>query len=118
MRALRGVARNEMAERRLRVLAKQGDRVGAILGSKDGVVRFLGYGTYQGMEVPPPEAGGFNLGHPNPKILLDSGKVVWGCECWWGAEGELRKWLKGCSEVLEVDIEEAREEYGHSREDS
>lgn len=22
----------------------------------------------------------------NPKIILDDGEVVWGCECWWGPE--------------------------------
>ena len=22
----------------------------------------------------------------DPKIILDDGEVVWGCECWWGPE--------------------------------
>lgn len=28
------------------------------------------------------------LGHKNPKIKLDTGEVVWGCECWWGPTTE------------------------------
>ena len=65
-----------------------GARVGAMLGARDKTVRFLGYGVYQGDEVPPENIGGFNMGFPNPKIVLDNGKVVWGCECWWGAEDQ------------------------------
>lgn len=67
---------------------KKGDRVGAILGQTDDGVEFLGYGVYQGEEVPSSDAVGLfgkiarELQNPNPKILLDSGKIVWGCECW------------------------------------
>lgn len=52
--------------------------------------RSLGLGTYEG-----------RFKHPvfkikNPRILLDSGGHVWGCECWWTdrkeiAEAELAK---------------------------
>lgn len=33
----------------------------------------------------------------NPKIVLDGGGVVWGCECWWGeaAETTPQEWAKG-----------------------
>jgi hypothetical protein len=91
-----------------------GARVGAMLGARDKTVRFLGYGVYQGDEVPPENIGGFNMGFPNPKIVLDSGKVVWGCECWWGAEDgmktKIENWLKAGYEIVEVDIDEARAE--------
>ena len=80
-----------------------GDRVGAILGSKDGVVDFLGYGVYEGdfdpdnPEDAPKAVGAIaEMGRDatkiakeykipyvrrNPRIRLDSGKIVWGCEC-------------------------------------
>lgn len=82
---------------------KVGTRVGAICGkSDDGPhVLFFGYGTYQGEEVPGPDVFGptgiklceYNI--PNPKILLDSGEIVWGCECWWGDEADIKKALEG-----------------------
>jgi len=57
----------------------------SIPGVKVGVLSpdmrtLLGYGIYEG-----------DFEHPvlkrlNPRMLLDSGERVWGCECWWGAE--------------------------------
>jgi hypothetical protein len=89
-----------------------GTRIGAILGANDKVVNFLGYGTYDGDHVPPGEVGGFNIGMPNPKLVLDSGKVVWGCECWWGGEerikSELERYKQAGLDVREVDIDDAR----------
>ena len=80
---------------------KKGERVGAILGSnKDGSVDFLGYGVYEGDFIPT-EAVGFmaeiatKLEHTNPRIRLDDGQVVYGCECWWGKEDEVKKSLEG-----------------------
>lgn len=76
-----------------------GTRVGAILSDGDGtqIIQFLGFGTYDGDFVPPKEVGGFNLGIPNPRLTLDNGSVVWGCECWWGSEttiqARLIQWL-------------------------
>jgi hypothetical protein len=89
-------------------------RIGAVLGSRDNVVWFLGYGTYDGDHIPPAEIGGFNCGVPNPKLMLDTGKVVWGCECWWGSEAAMRlkveAWEKAGWEVSLVDIDDARRE--------
>jgi len=31
---------------------------------------------------------------PSPKIRLDNGSVVWGCECWWGPETPVRHRLE------------------------
>ncbi len=72
--------------------------------NKDKVLAF-GFGDYVGDEVPPPEImGPFGaVPTPNPKIVLDNGEVIWGCECWWGpAENEevINKWLKGRELVL------------------
>ena len=76
---------------------KAGDRVGAVASSKDGTVNIFGYGVYEGDEVPPPDImGPFGpMTGKNPKILLDSGEVVWGCECWWGAEEVIRNKIAG-----------------------
>jgi hypothetical protein len=43
----------------------------------------------------------------NPRILLDNGKFVWGCECWWGPEGTFAKRFQGWT-VVEIDIDESR----------
>jgi hypothetical protein len=91
---------------------KIGDRVGAIFAETDKRVEFLGYGSYAGDFVPE-TAGGFLaeiakiVESKNPKIFLDSGKVVWGCECWWGPEEEIKKHLEG-REIIQVDIDDLR----------
>jgi hypothetical protein len=98
---------------------KPGERVGAILGSKDGVVEFLGYGVYEGdldrndpTNAPLPVGFTALLGRRagmslNPRIKLDSGKIVWGCECWWGAEEKIKEAIAGHT-VVEVDIDKVR----------
>ena len=75
-------------------------------------VFLLGFGVYCGEEVPPPgikflgmDANKFNI--PDEKLLLDSGDIVWGCECWWGEESVIRESLKGKT-VIEVTIENER----------
>jgi hypothetical protein len=91
---------------------KIGDRVGAILSADSKEVRLLGYGKYAGSEIPP--KGITLMGVPlaefgieNPKILLDDGKVVWGCECWWGPEDKVKNTI-GKRRVVMVDIEKER----------
>jgi hypothetical protein len=79
-----------------------GTRVGAICGKSDdgSQVLFFGYGIYQGEEIPGPEVLGpmgiklHDLEIRNPKILLDSGEIVWGCECWWASEATIRESLE------------------------
>lgn len=93
---------------------KIGDRVGCFLS----VVRprglLLGYGTYVGDEVPPNEGlsslTGYLAGRrmANPKIVLDSGEIVWGCECWWGPEEEIKAECATLEEVVEISMEDAR----------
>jgi hypothetical protein len=109
-------SRNEVIDAHIRSGTKPGERVGAILSSdtKARVVRFLGFGRYESCEVPPEDIGGLNLGIENPKIRLDSGKVVWGCECWWGGAAKidalLQSWKAEGFEIVEVDIDDARRE--------
>jgi hypothetical protein len=101
----------------------QDERVGAILGAnaETKIVKFLGYGTFQGCEVPSPDASGWMAEslrkhqRSNPKILLDSGKVVWGCECWWGPEDDIKAKIERYKSqgftIVEVDIDEIRKEH-------
>lgn len=46
----------------------------------------------------------------NPRIRLDNGKTVWGCECWWGPEEAVKEKISGCN-IINVDIEEERLNY-------
>lgn len=51
-------------------------------------VDLLGYGVYDGLQTPP--AGRTNA-DVNPRITLDNGDIVWGFECWWGPEAQMKK---------------------------
>lgn len=102
---------------------EKGTRVGAVMSADDKAVKFFGWGTYAGHEVPGPEVGGFmgtllrEMKMVNPKINLDDGKVVWGCECWWGPEEKVRAMLDG--RLLEsVDIDAMRAEAARPAEDA
>jgi hypothetical protein len=94
---------------------KIGDRVGAVQSAKGGVVKLFGFGVYEGDFVPT-EAVGFiadaarEAGITNPRIKLDSGKVVYGCECWWGSEAAVQKRFAG-QKIVEVDIDAVRIKY-------
>ena len=80
---------------------KPGDRVGAVISAEkdDKIVKFAGYGVYKGNEVPPKgiEFMGMDLhelNHTNPRIELDNGHTIWGCQCWWGPEETIIKSMK------------------------
>lgn len=112
-----------------------GDRIGAILDATSEQVNFLGWGKYVGNEIPehpPPgtgcttweevdqlmeeaglkpkleEEGNWPLRLANPKLELDNGDIVWGQECWWGSEEEVRRQF-GNRKIVEVSISSARE---------
>src|SRR5574338_1487067 len=95
-------------------IVKVGDRVGAYMSISGDKAFFFGFGTYVGDEVPPNE--GFQsltsylsgLRQANPKIVLDNGDVVWGCECWWGAEDQVKAEMAKLAHVINVDIKDAR----------
>lgn len=94
-----------------------GEKVGVILGADPvkKIVKYLGYGTYQGDQERPPEGiGGFNIGLPGPKIVLDNGDVVWGCECWWGSAQGIKEQLEiyraSGFEVVKVSIADERKQ--------
>jgi len=93
-----------------------GIRVGAISHGKDGTLYIFGYGVYEGDFVPKTAVGWMaeaacEVGSTNPKIKLDSGKVVWGCECWWGSEAEVQERCAQAKEIVVIDIDESRERY-------
>jgi len=85
-----------------------GSRVLAILDAKDGVVHSFGEGVYVGDFILPEEAGGMNFGQSNPRIDLDNGKTVWGCECWWGLPEQVRKYIPADWKWEIVDVDECR----------
>lgn len=100
-------------------MAQIGTRVGAILSADDKNVYLLGYGVYEADEIPSTDAVGMGemlreAKIPNPKIKLDNGKVVWGCECWWGPEEKVKAQVEASKQngrvVVEMDIDEVRKE--------
>lgn len=93
-------------------MSKPGERVGAISHSDSKKVYLFGFGVYEGNFVPGKNASGFGKilregNIENPKIVLDSGKIVWGCECWWGPESAVLEKIKDL-EIVDVDIDESR----------
>ena len=92
---------------------KIGTRVGAILEVTDRHVKFLGYGTYLGDFIPE-EAVGFlaaffkETQQTCPKIELDSGQIVYGCECWWEEANRVKKFLSDYNTVETVNIDKIR----------
>ena len=95
---------------------KIGDRVGAVFGTnEDGSIDFLGYGIYEGKFVPIEAVGQLSemmreIGRVNPRIRMDSGSVVYGCECWWGSEESIKKTLDGQT-VNPVSINAVRDKF-------
>jgi len=94
-------------------MANPGERVGAIISAdpETKTVTFAGYGVYIGDEIPPEGVTimGIDLHklqRPNPRINLDTGKTIWGCQCWWGSENrikaEMEKYKATGFSVLEV----------------
>lgn len=113
---------------------KIGDRVVCVSSAEDNTVYIFGRGIYVGDEVPPKPMGlvaavcgnaqsweevdeyyrklniptGVGLRLPNPKIILDDEKIVWGCECWWGDEEAYKKRCLGNRKEVLIDINKVR----------
>lgn len=75
-----------------------GDRVVAISHTEEDTnsVKIFGFGVYEGDHIPPPKTPGIwgDIIGTNPRIKLDSGEIVWGAQCWWGAESRLDPYKK------------------------
>ncbi len=75
-------------------MLKPGQRAGAFLSADEVEMHLLGYGVYDGHHVP--EDGWLHdAGIANPRITLDDGRVVWGYQCWWGGEEEVKELARG-----------------------
>jgi hypothetical protein len=76
-------------------------RVGAVCCTDKNVIEFFGYGILEGSFVPETDdikIFGISLKDinlTNPRIRLDNGEIVWGCECWWDAEANVKKMMEG-----------------------
>jgi hypothetical protein len=92
-------------------MPKIGERVVAISHSDDETIYLFGFGVYEG-DFDPEEAGGplgemcREMGRGNPRIRLDNGKIVYGCECWWHPEEKTTLDMK--KKVVLLDIDEER----------
>ncbi len=96
-----------------------GTKVYAIYGSTEATktLKVLGPGTYVGNEIPTTAVGWLAEAAvegkmKNPKILLDNGDVVWGCECWWGVreggEQQVEAYKKDGWTIETIRIEDER----------
>jgi len=97
-------------------MATIGAEICAILKADERKVHLIGYGKYVGDEIPDEHCGGFGgtlREHciKNPKLVLEDGTVVWGCECWWGDAEKAHKHI-GNREVIRVDMRAERAKHG------
>ena len=95
--------------------AKVGERIGAIFGSNKDEVKFLGYGIRLEDEIPVKGVTMMGIdmneiGRTNPTLLLDNGDKVYGCECWWGSEEQVKKTLDADDRpTVIVDMQKERD---------
>jgi len=83
-------------------------RVFAVQKADDDRVYLYGVGNYIGDELP--HRGMLaGMGITNPKIELDDGGVVYGCECWWKDESELESFMAG-REMIKVSTWDLEDE--------
>lgn len=91
-----------------KIVVEKESRVGCFLD----VETFIDWGYFLGC-VEPTEGIGLNIGglvgKSNPKIVLDSGEVIWGCECWWGNEKEIQPKIDALGDKMKTcTVEEMR----------
>lgn len=102
------------------MIKEVGSRVGAIQSMTTTTVHLYGYGVYDGEHEPPfgpfempkeehekavktmKEAGQLPPDYvwKNPRISLDNGGIVWGCQCWWGSEEAVKEQIEGKTVVM------------------
>ena len=97
---------------RVKAPPEVGERVGVMLSEDAQNMSFLGYGVRVEDETPEESAGGLaglvrSMSEKSPCLLLDSGQKVYGCECWWGHEEEVRE-RAGNRVVTNVNIDDVR----------
>ena len=77
-----------------------GTRIGAFYALGRTRAILFGYGAYEGDFAPPEDILGTmgpvgRLGVMVPRLKLDDGTILWGCECWWATEEEVRSLMAG-----------------------
>jgi hypothetical protein len=82
------------------------------MDSNNETIRLFGFGVYDGDFIPAEDVRFLGMGVPfeNPRITLDSGDVVWGCECWWGKESDFERLQHGRA-IEHVSIIAMRNKY-------
>ena len=93
-------------------------RVLAVSHADEGAVYIFGEGIYEGDFIPKEAVGVMadicrKANRENPRIRLDSGKIVYGCECWWGGIEDAKKktGITDGKKVIELDIDEERKKF-------
>lgn len=74
-----------------------GTRVYVVHAETAETVYVYGWGTHVGNEEYPGGPGLCSKGMKNPRLNLEKGGWVYGCECWWGpgTEAEIAGWIGG-----------------------
>lgn len=93
--------------------AAVGERVGALQGltpEKPNTIGVFGYGVYEGDFPVNLTLMGEEIELPNPRIKLDNGKHVYGLECWWGPEAEIKAQVEAYR-ADGITIEEAEPQF-------
>lgn len=93
---------------------KPGARIGAFHSLTESTLLLLGYGVYEGDEIPPENIIAPEIGPPAllalaiPKLRLDDGTILWGCECWWNYEATVKA-LELDRQIVRPKLESIRE---------
>lgn len=110
-----------------KVEVTEDQKVGVFLDNRGKI--FVGWGYHIGEHVRP-KGIGRNLdwlwrdlqlstkdeqklrNQPNPKIVLENGKIIWGCECFW-MDKELSQTILDTrgDDIKRATVEQMREEY-------
>lgn len=84
-------------------------RVLAVKDVDGNKVQVFGEGKYLGREIPPKDLNitrnGKVVDFEVPKIELGEGKIIYGCECWWGDPAKFEGFER---EVVSVDDERTK----------
>ncbi len=94
-----------------------GSYVGAVRELNSHTTYLYGFGTYEGNfqvgedDGPQPKGKAAEIvqekGALIPRIRLDNGQVIWGCECIWGPDQEIKARMKNTT-VVRCNISEDR----------
>lgn len=95
---------------------QKGERVGAIQSFQDGHLQIFGYGVFEGEVIPEEGLDGMlgylhEVGVRNPCILLDSGERIYGAECWWGPEEDIKQYEARAKTKELVTVANHRKQY-------